>query len=102
MQASRGEEIYLLLILDLGTRWATFYPCGKYPGTLIGDWVGHRPGLDAETREKIRCRDRAPVVQFIVRYNTRGSQNGARVVCTRHIFILEEIYMYILVGTFLG
>jgi hypothetical protein len=49
MQATRGEEIQLLLILDLGTRWvssqrlapAVHYPREKTPGThWIEGWVG--------------------------------------------------------------
>jgi hypothetical protein len=58
-----GEEVYLLLILDLGTRWgwvvsvtprSRFSPGERTPGThCTGGWVGPRAGLDTETRGKI-------------------------------------------------
>jgi hypothetical protein len=36
---------------------AALYPRGKDPRyTLLGDWVGPRAGLDAETKGKILCR----------------------------------------------
>jgi hypothetical protein len=60
-----GEEIQLLLILNLGTRWVwvvsitsrpRFTPEERTPGThWIGGWVGLRAGLDAEARIKILC-----------------------------------------------
>jgi hypothetical protein len=53
---SNGEEIYLLLIHDLGTRWGCvisvtprqrFTPGERTPGThCTGGWVGLRAGLD--------------------------------------------------------
>jgi hypothetical protein len=58
MQAPRAEEIWLLLILNLGTRcggWSASRPGRSLPrqgttGTLwIGDWVGLRAGLDTES-----------------------------------------------------
>jgi hypothetical protein len=59
----RGDEVYLLLILDFGTRWGwvvyvtprpRFTPGERTPGThCTGGWVGPRAGLDTETRGKI-------------------------------------------------
>jgi hypothetical protein len=56
------EEVYLLLILDLGTRWGwvvSFTPRPRFapgkgpPGTrCTGGWVGPRAGLDTEVRGK--------------------------------------------------
>jgi hypothetical protein len=58
-----GEEIQLLLILDLSTRWgwvvsvtsrSRFSPGERTPGThCTGGWVGPRAGLDTEVRGKI-------------------------------------------------
>jgi hypothetical protein len=62
MQALRGEEIWLLLIIDLGTGWGEwssvtplprFTPGERNPGThCTGGWVGLRAGLDTEDREQ--------------------------------------------------
>jgi hypothetical protein len=80
-----GEEVQLLLILNLGTRWGwvesvtprpRFPPGERTPGThWIGGWVGPRAGLDAEARRKILCSCRGsnldrPIVQPIVRHYT--------------------------------
>jgi hypothetical protein len=56
-----GEEVYVLLILDLGTRWSErsrlsrALASGKGPpGThCIEGWVGPRAGLGSEVRGKI-------------------------------------------------
>jgi hypothetical protein len=55
-----GEDIYLLLILDLDTRvvnvmpWPHFTPRERTPGThWIGGWVGPRASLDTEARGNI-------------------------------------------------
>jgi hypothetical protein len=58
-----GEEVYLLLILDLGTRWrrvASVTPRPRFaPGKgppcthCTGGWVGFRVGMDTEARGKI-------------------------------------------------
>jgi hypothetical protein len=58
-----GEEVYLLRILDLGTRWGWvvsvtsrphFSPGVRTPGThCTGGWVGPRAGLDTMARGKI-------------------------------------------------
>jgi hypothetical protein len=84
MEALGGEEVQLLLILELGTRWwvvsvtprPSFTPGERRPVTLrIGGWVGLTAGLDTEARGKILCLcwgsnpDRA-VVQSVVRYYT--------------------------------
>jgi hypothetical protein len=65
MEEQRGEEVYLLLILDLGTTWGwvgsvtpqpRFPPWERTPGThWTGGWVGPRAGLDTEVRGKILC-----------------------------------------------
>jgi hypothetical protein len=58
-----GQEVQLLLIFDLGTRWGwavsvmprpRFTPGQRTPGThCTGGWVGPRAGLDTEDRGKI-------------------------------------------------
>jgi hypothetical protein len=84
-----GEEVYLLLILNLGTRWGwvvsvtprpRFTPGERIPGThWIGDWVGPRAGLDAEARRKIFCPcrgsnpDRPAHIQTLYCLSYRGS-----------------------------
>jgi hypothetical protein len=60
-----GEEVYLLLIQDLGTRWGWvvsvtprphFSPEERTPGThWTGGWVGPRADLDIEVGGKILC-----------------------------------------------
>jgi hypothetical protein len=60
---ARGEELQLLLILDLGTRWEwvvsgtprpRFNPGERTTGThCTGGWVGPRAGLDTKARGKI-------------------------------------------------
>jgi hypothetical protein len=62
MKAQGGDEVELLLIHDLGTRWRRvvsvtsrprFTP-GEGPPTLwTGGWVGPRVDLDTEGRGKI-------------------------------------------------
>jgi hypothetical protein len=54
------EEVQLLFILDLGTKWewvVRVTPRPRFPpGThWIGGWVGLRAGLDTEARGKILC-----------------------------------------------
>jgi hypothetical protein len=57
MVAQGGEEVQLLLIHDLGTRWVEWSATGpgeRSPGThCTGGWVGPRAGLDTEARGKI-------------------------------------------------
>jgi hypothetical protein len=63
MEAQGGEELQLLLIHDLGTRWGERLASrpgralnpGKGPPGIhcTGGWVGPRGGLDTEVREKI-------------------------------------------------
>jgi hypothetical protein len=65
MVALGGEEVQLLLILNLGTRWGWVVsvtprprctPGERTSGThLTGGWVGPRAGLDTEARRKILC-----------------------------------------------
>jgi hypothetical protein len=60
-----GEEVLLLLVLNIGTRWGwvinitprpSFTTGERTPGThYIGGWVGPRVGLDAEATGKILC-----------------------------------------------
>jgi hypothetical protein len=55
---------------------AAIYPWERTPGThCTGDWVGPRPDLDTEAREKILCLCREsnldrPVVQSVARHCT--------------------------------
>jgi hypothetical protein len=65
-----GEEVYLLVILNLGTRWGWVVsvtprprctPGERTPGIhWIGGWVGPRAGLDAEAWKKIIWACRGP------------------------------------------
>jgi hypothetical protein len=65
MEAHGGEEVQLLLILNIGTRWRwvvsvtprpRFTPGERTPGThWIGIWVGSRAGLDAGAGGRILC-----------------------------------------------
>jgi hypothetical protein len=61
------EEVQLLLVLDLGTRWrwvVSFTPRPRFTSgeRTPGTWVGPRAGLDAEARRKILypCRGSNP------------------------------------------
>jgi hypothetical protein len=80
-----GEEVWVLLIHDLGTRWGWVvsvtprprYSPGEWtPGAhCTGGWVGPRAGLDPEARGKILCPRQGsnpdrPVVQPVVRHYT--------------------------------
>jgi hypothetical protein len=63
MEAHGGEEVQILLIHDLDTRWGEWsashpgraLPPGKGPpGThWTGNWVGLRTGLDTDVRVNI-------------------------------------------------
>jgi hypothetical protein len=80
-----GEEVQLLLNIDLSTRWGwgvsimpwpSFSPGEKTPGShCTGEWVGPRAGLHTEARKKSfhLCwgsnLDR-PVVQSLARHYT--------------------------------
>jgi hypothetical protein len=85
MEALGGEEVQLLLILDLGSIWGwvvsvtprpRFTPGEKTPGThCIGVWEGPRAGLDTEARGKFLCPCRGsnlnhPVIQSVNRQYT--------------------------------
>jgi hypothetical protein len=85
MVAVGGEEVYLLLILGLGTRWGVsgqlHAPAVLCPGerTLVthctGGWVSPRVGLDTEVIGKILCPCRGSnpdrsVFQSVVRHYT--------------------------------
>jgi hypothetical protein len=74
-----GEEVELLLVLDLETRWGEWsasrsdraLPSGLGPpGTdWIGGWVGPTAGLDAEAKKKGRISfagGRTRIVHFVV------------------------------------
>jgi hypothetical protein len=77
-----GEEVQLLLILNLGTRrgWVVsvtprprLTPGERTPGThWLGGWVGPEPiwtqGLEEKSSASVG--DRTPVVQSVVRHNT--------------------------------
>jgi hypothetical protein len=76
------EEVQLLLILNLGTRWGwvvSITPRPRFtPGEktsrchCTGGWVGPRASLDAEARGKSSApvEDRTPIFQSIVRHCT--------------------------------
>jgi hypothetical protein len=61
----RGEEKYLILILDRGTWWGWVVSVSSRPrftpwemttgAQCIWSWVGFRAGLDAEARGEILC-----------------------------------------------
>jgi hypothetical protein len=85
MKEPGGEEVQLLLILDLETRWGwvvsvtpptALNPEERTPGThCTGGWVGPRTGLDTEARGEILCLCRGsnldrPVVQPVARHYT--------------------------------
>jgi hypothetical protein len=63
MKTLGEEDVSLLLILELGTRWERvvsvtplprFTPGERTPGThCTGGWVGPRAGLDTEARGKV-------------------------------------------------
>jgi hypothetical protein len=90
-----GEEVELLLILDLGTRWGwvvsitprpRFTPGERTLGThCTGGWVGPRAGLDTEASGKILCPRREsnpdrPVVQPVVRHYTAWANPAPNVL----------------------
>jgi hypothetical protein len=85
MKALGGEEVYLLLILDLVTRWEwvvsvtprpRFTPRERTPGThCTGGRVGPTAGLDTEARGKILYLWQGsnlvrPIVQSVARHYT--------------------------------
>jgi hypothetical protein len=89
-----GEDVQLLLILDLGTRWGwvvsvtpwpRFSPGERTPSThCTGGWVGPRAGLDKETVGKILCpcqgsNPNCPVVQPIARHYTAWANSAHRI-----------------------
>jgi hypothetical protein len=77
-----GEEVVLLLILNLGTRWGWVVSItprhallpGKWPRVPIGQEAGWAPepvwtqGLEEKSSASVG--DRTPFVQFVVRYYT--------------------------------
>jgi hypothetical protein len=88
-----GEDVQLLLILDLGTRWGwvvsvtprpRFITRERTPGThCTGGWVGSRAGLDTEVTGKILCPCRGsnldrPVVQSVARHYTDWATRRVR------------------------
>jgi hypothetical protein len=79
MEGQGGEDLQLLLILDLRTRWcewSDFPPSERTPSThCTGGRVGPRAGLDTEITGKISCLCRGsnldrPVVQSLARHYT--------------------------------
>jgi hypothetical protein len=104
-----GEEVQLLLILDLGTRcgWVVsitprprFSPGEMTRGThCTGGWVGPRAGLDKEAIGQILCPCRGsnpdrPVVQPVVRHYTAWANPAHRNIvymdCLRKYEYKEE------------
>jgi hypothetical protein len=90
-----GEEVLLLFILNLGTRWGwvvsvtprpRFTPGERTPGThWIGGWVGLRAGLDAGARRKI-CPYRGsnldrPIVQPVAKRGNSLENSGELFSC---------------------
>jgi hypothetical protein len=85
-----GGEVWLLLVLDHGTRWRwvvsvtprpSFIPGERTPGThCTGGWVGFRAGLDTEARGKILCLcrgsnlDRPALARHYTDWATRRTQ----------------------------
>jgi hypothetical protein len=88
MRHMGGEEVQLLLILNIGSRWGwvvsttprpRFTPRERTPGTnWVGGWVGPRAGLDAGARIKVLypCQgsnpDRPACSQTLHRLSYRG------------------------------
>jgi hypothetical protein len=78
MQATRGEEVQLLPILDLTTtlrelRVSRPDTRGKGPSSFFfwkGGWVGPRAGLDTEDRGKMLYLCQGSIVQSVVRHYT--------------------------------
>jgi hypothetical protein len=94
----RGEEVQLLLIHDLGTRWGwvvsithrpRFTPRERTPGThWTGGWVGPTAGMDTEARGKLLCHRRGsnldrPVIQPVIRHYTAWA-NPAPIILEYH------------------
>jgi hypothetical protein len=79
MQELRGEEVYLLLILDLGTRWGWVVSVTPRPrftsGKRLPEPIGQEAGWASELVRTRRLEeksfvsdgDRIPVVQIVVR-----------------------------------
>jgi hypothetical protein len=100
------EEVQLLLILNLGTRWGwvvsitpqpRFIPGERTPGThWTGGWVGPRACLDAGARRKILCPCRGsnpdrPAPFNSITYIKPASQN----ICESHIaLMMETVHTY--------
>jgi hypothetical protein len=104
-----GEEVQLLLIHDLGTRWGwvvsitprpRFTPEERTPGThCTGGWVGPRAGLDTEARGKILCPCRGsnpdrPVVQPVVRHYTAWATRLTESLCTLYFTLVKSTLEY--------